>query len=137
MVTFRTVFDPTVFLQVARDLNTNATNEAEWRTAVGRAYYALFILARDRLFPGPTPPRSIRRRAARGRSARIPIHQAVLNEVASRSTATGSQLQKLHDLRIEADYCRTPSRPAWADWPKNSQDAILIANNILARIRAI
>lgn len=52
----RTVFDPVGFLQVARDLNANATNEAEWRTAVGRAYYALFIMARDRLFPKPDTP---------------------------------------------------------------------------------
>lgn len=131
------VFDPVGLLQVARDLETNAATEAELRTAVGRAYYALFMLARERLFPGPTPPRSVRRRTPRGRSGRIPIHQAVLTEVARRHTATGSQLQKLHDLRIEADYYRSPSQPALSSWQKNSRDALLIANNILPRIRFI
>jgi hypothetical protein len=136
-VILHAVFDPAGSLQVARDLDASATSEAEWRTVVGRAYYAVFITARDRLFPSPVPPRSIRRRGSRGRSALIPIHQAVLNEVARRSTAVGSQLQQLHDLRIEADYHRTPTRPARADWRKNSESAVIVASNILGRVRAI
>ena len=46
------------FLEVARELAGGAT-EAHWRSATGRAYYALMLEARD-LLDGwgiPTPPR--------------------------------------------------------------------------------
>ena len=128
-------FDPREFLRVANALQA-ATAEAEWRTAVGRAYYGLFLLARDRLYPSPMPSRVIRRQMARGRLANIPIHQAVLEEVKRRSTSVGNQLQKLHELRIQADYYPR-SNPQYADWHRNAQNAMSIATHILPRIRTI
>lgn len=40
-------FDPLNLLKLAQDL-ANIGGEAEFRTAVGRAYYSLFLLAREK-----------------------------------------------------------------------------------------
>ena len=39
-------FDPLAFLVLARELAGEGKDEAKLRTAVGRAYYALFLIAR-------------------------------------------------------------------------------------------
>jgi uncharacterized protein (UPF0332 family) len=42
-------FVPQDFLEVARNLCGTRSQEKEWRTAVGRAYYAAFLTVRDAL----------------------------------------------------------------------------------------
>ena len=41
-------FDPLLFLTLARELG-QSDDQSKLRTAVGRAYYAVFLVARDRL----------------------------------------------------------------------------------------
>ncbi|GEM_PF-1956120 len=130
-------FDPMEFLNLAR-LSVNTTSsEAMLRTSVGRTYYALFLIARERLFPGPVPPRTVRRKSLKGRSEQVGVHKAVIDEVLKRDTATGGKLQKLMELRHAADYWLTPYPHASADWRKNWQDSDVIARQIISRIQRI
>ena len=41
-------FEPASFLKVAKDLADQQPDEARLRTAVGRAYYSVFLLARSK-----------------------------------------------------------------------------------------
>lgn len=123
------------FLSVANSLYTGAASEAELRTAVGRVYYALFLMARDRLWPDPIPPRQIRRRMSNGKTKILGIHQAVLNEVSLRNMALGSQLQKIYDLRVQADYY--PREHTLPDWRSNCVVALQIASRIVNQIQSV
>ena len=42
--------DPELFLGQARRLERDAENEADYRSAISRAYYACHLVARDALF---------------------------------------------------------------------------------------
>lgn len=42
------LLDPLTFLDLARDLTQRDQKEASLRTAVNRAYYALFLIAREK-----------------------------------------------------------------------------------------
>ena len=130
-------FNPIEFLNFAHQSASTTLSEATLRICVGRVYYALFLIARDRLYPSATPPRSIRRKSLRGRSEEVGIHKAVIDEVRSRHRTTGDQLSKLQKLRRAADYWLTPSPDAYPNWQKNWQDADIIAHQILLRIQQI
>ena len=116
-------FDPEEFLAVAVGLGGSAANEAQRRTAVGRAYYALFLIARDRIYSDSPPPRA--------------THERVLDEVTPRHNSIGLKLRALNNLRIEADYRMVPSRPDYRDWQINLMAALAIVQDILPTIRSI
>jgi uncharacterized protein (UPF0332 family) len=88
------------FLPLATRLAAGTT-EADWRTAVGRAYYAAFHIAR-RLFAGLsfTVPRADR------------AHQDLVfrlsNSGESAVEQAGRDLETLRRLRNRADYDETP-----------------------------
>ncbi len=89
------------FLDVARDMAADTT-EARWRTAAGRAYYALMLEGREALqrWGFPTPPRQnvhtfVR---LRFRYAADPDLQAI-----------GDALDRLARWRNQADYNLVPS----------------------------
>jgi hypothetical protein len=43
------MFDPDAFIAVSRSLSEDGKNEAEYRTAIGRALYGVFLRAREEL----------------------------------------------------------------------------------------
>lgn len=94
-MTIPTPFDPLKFLTLAEQLAVNAgVDEAHYRSAVSRAYYALFLLARQRL-------------EATGRfvpSTRGDDHRDVIAVLRSMSQRDGDQLDKLRAERNRADY---------------------------------
>ena len=53
--------DPNCFLDQARRLANDAENEADYRSAISRAYYACHLVARDALFRvwGASPLQSL------------------------------------------------------------------------------
>jgi len=87
------LFDPLEFLNVARSLRSGG--EAHLRTCIGRAYYAMFLRARDNL-------------ADRGLIAPTGFgedHGLVVTTLKSRRRwAAGDKLNKLRKLRATADY---------------------------------
>lgn len=88
-------FDPLGFLTLAEQLvNDSAAAEAHYRSALSRAYYGLFLLARERL-------------AAKGLF--VPLtsgedHRDVITRLRSMSQRTGDQLDSLRTNRNRADY---------------------------------
>ena len=83
--------DPSDFLEVARALIKGDPSEAYLRTAVGRAYYAAFLQARD---------------AAGLRNEGSGIHEEVIKHYSNRKDQriVGNRLSDLRKVRNRADY---------------------------------
>ena len=96
--------DPAEFLAQA-DVAVATGTEAGYRSAVGRAYYACHLLARDRLFGLD---------AAQWRaSPRRPSHHAVINALRERVSTEdiARDLEDLKKMREVADYVRGDEHP--------------------------
>lgn len=115
-------FDPLKFLDLAYALGAQAESEAHLRAAVGRAYYALLLTARERL---GIPPGHRR------------VHKKTLRAVRRVDKATGDKLGRLQGLRDEADYHLTPSRPEYGNWGQNWARAKGWVQDLLPKIRSI
>lgn len=120
-------FDPLRFLSLGRRLASNATAEEEWRTSVGRAYYALFLFTRDR----PRVQALLQTRRIKKIRKKRGWHAAVIASLREISRSLGDKLDSLRKLRVEADYSLTPSEVKYREWRRNWEDADLIANNVL------
>ena len=83
-----TAFNPSEFLGTAQDL-VEDEREAYLRTAVSRAYYAIFLLARDAM-------------AVTLRDGRA--HRETRERLMAHKRRMGTQLSLLHGLRKMADY---------------------------------
>lgn len=116
-----TPFDPLAFLTVARELVLLDKAEARLRTAVGRAYYALFLIARERT----------------GIRGRRDVHKRVISAVRRRRgyRSTADQLDALRRLRVVADYQLLPEDPADRDWTGNWSRVQALVNRILPRLQ--
>lgn len=88
-----TPFDPSEFLQLAARLSQSA-NQGELRSAVSRAYYAVFLRAREvlRATNAITPTNS-------GRD-----HGNVIQALRTRGGPEGNQLDRLRVQRGRVDY---------------------------------
>ena len=101
-------FDPLTFLAIARALAMDSSNEGRLRTAIGRAYYGVFLVVRDWL----------------GVHEHRDAHQRVLTELGNRNQqGIGARLHDLRALRMAADYQLVPHSAAMADWEQNWRDA--------------
>ncbi|MBI3801373.1 MAG: hypothetical protein HY268_30920 [Deltaproteobacteria bacterium] len=112
--------DPLTFLRVAQEL-ARQRDEAALRTAIGRAYYALFLVARDKT--GVTSTRA--------------VHTEVIRAVRKRPgyRAVADQFDALRRLRVVADYQLLPDDPALRDWPSNWVKAQALINHILPKLQ--
>lgn len=111
-----TAFDPKHFFDLAEQLALNSPDEKSLRTAVGRAYYSMFLLAREKLkVPGKTKT----------------IHLDTQVALKRRNRGAGDMLTKLHRLRKVADYELIPADAAYRDWTKNWQVASTLVRHIL------
>ena len=96
-------FDPMMFLQLADELATDTADEAALRTAIGRAYYAVFLLAR----------------AQTSIQGRHQAHHRVREELSPRSSRLAALLGTMSSIRLVADYDLQPSNPQIQDWRRN------------------
>lgn len=96
-------FDPAQFLRVAAILASEEANEAMLRTAIGRTYYALFLMARDRLGVVTTDK----------------VHSEVIRLLRRRDKKVGDQMFSLLNLRLAADYQMTPEYDGNRNWRSN------------------
>ena len=112
-------FDPQDFLSLAQNLtNTSTANEAELRTAVSRAYYAVHLRARETLVA-----------AGQMKSTNSGAdHGIVISKLRNRGGSLGDQVDWLRVRRIRADY-RLGSPVA-----ANAQNIVAVAQAVWPRI---
>jgi uncharacterized protein (UPF0332 family) len=94
-------FDPSEFLRIANQLAQSTNDEASLRTAVNRAYYSVFLQAREKV-------------GLRGHQRHI--HGEVIGRLRRADRAAADQLDKLETLRGEADYELASQNPLHRDW---------------------
>ena len=128
--------DPELFLGQARRLANDAENEADYRSAISRAYYACHLVARDALF------------GVDAGGGRRPSHWAVINSV---NKVPGRHwdaylLQALKRMREVADYVtdslhpevrRVFERNQVADWEGLAAAALAVAGEVVPRLRRL
>ena len=128
--------DPKLFLFQAQRLAWTAENEADYRSAVSRAYYACHLVARDALF------------GVDAGGGRRPSHWAVINS-ADRAPGWHQDarwLRELKAMREAADYVTDSSHPdvqrvfaenRVADWASLAEWALAIADALIPRLRTL
>ena len=128
--------DPELFLVQAQRLARTAENEADYRSAISRAYYACHLVARDALF------------GVDARGGRRPSHSAVINSVdrAPGQRQDARMLRELKRMREAADYVTDSSHPdvqdvfansRVADWASLADWGLAIADALIPRLRAM
>ncbi len=104
-------FQPQEYLEVARYLAAAPSGEARRRAAVSRAYYAIFLMVREKAH-------------IMGKES---VHERTKNALAIKSFAAAGTYQTLRELRIHADYALKPGDPgydpAYDDWADNWENA--------------
>jgi hypothetical protein len=106
---------------LGRSIVEQGRTEAVLRTAIGRAYYTAFLLARDRT----------------GVTTTHGAHLAVITQLRMRDRTAGHQLDVLRHLRTVADYELRPRRTADQDWVRNWAVAETIVSNLLRKLSMI
>jgi hypothetical protein len=115
-------FDPVAFLDTAKDL-AKREEESLLRTAIGRAYYATFLVAREKT----------------GIKDKDRVHSKVIRALKGNRShmALGSQLDKLRRLRVVADYEMLPDNPSDRNWRQNWITTESIVTHILPKLKKI
>jgi hypothetical protein len=115
-------FEPLRFLDLSRALAAETTDEAQLRTACGRAYYALLIVVRDWT----------------GVEGRRNLHRRVLQALGERGQqGIGARLNDPRRLRDIADYQPVPADPEYADWQQNWLTADELARRLVRRLQQL
>ena len=128
--------DPELFLGQARRLANDAENEADYRSAISRAYYACHLVARDALF------------GVDAGGGRRPSHWAVINFV---DKVPGRHwdaylLQALKRMREVSDYVTDSSHPEVrrvfernqvVDWEGLAAATLTIAGALIPGLRRL
>jgi len=113
-------FDPEQFLALAHDLaRTDGAGEAAFRSAISRAYYAVFLKARASLeHSGQLQP------TYTGRD-----HALIIAALRADGGAQGDQLDKLRQDRARADY-----RLNLEMTRRNADDVLFRAQHLIKRV---
>ena len=146
------VFDPADFFTLAQALITDSSSEASVRSAIGRAYYACYLTARDELY-GIDATRLTNSEKKRLVPKSPSVHGAVRVAVATnrnlkpgKAKRLADQLSQLFELRKLADYERDSLGPGItqgfgahgvSDWAGLSHQAMSIAANLLPELRQL
>jgi hypothetical protein len=115
--------NPVLFLKLAKELADGTAEDVKLRTAVSRAYYACFLVARDKTGVNPFENS---------------IHTTVIKELKKRRSywATASQLDTMRRLRTVADYEMLPLKPGDRDWKRNWLTVSQLATKVLPYLDA-
>ena len=128
--------DPELFLVHAHRLARTAENEADYRCAVNRAYYACHLIARDALF------------GVDAGGGRRPSHTAVIKSIATHpgGAEDADGLRELKAMREAADYVTDSLHPdvqrvfaenSVYDWASLASRALSVADSLLPRLRTL
>lgn len=114
-------FDPLDFLRLADALATDNANEASLRTAIGRAYYAVFLMAR----------------AKTGVPGRRQVHERVRTAISPVNGRLASLLGTISTYRDYADYELRPSSEKYANWKRNWEEVRRNATRVLEELETL
>ena len=128
--------DPELFLGQARRLTRDAENEADYRSAISRAYYACHLVARDALF------------GVDARGGRRPSHRAIIGIVAKTEGQDDDAdgLRLLKTMREVADYVTDSLHPEIqrlfaknrvSNWEGLAAAALGVAGALVPRLRRL
>ena len=120
----------------AHRLARAAEDEADYRSAINRAYYACHLVARDALF------------GVDAGGGRRPTHAAVIKSIATHpgGAEDADGLRELKAMREAADYVTDSSHPdvqrvfadgRVSDWASLAASALAVADAIIPRLRAL
>ncbi len=146
------MFDPYEFFRLGQRLLQTWNDEETHRTAIGRAYYACHLIARDAMFgqdkkylTGTLKKRILGHRG--GDHDTIVKAIAVHPRVPLGSLKTLSdQLGELKDARVQADYYCDPAHPGTLklftkyqvkDWNQLAHATLAIASHVLPNLKGI
>lgn len=130
-------FDWSEYLNLAQELaatnsDSSANSEAKLRSAISRAYYATFCLARNYLRDIEKDPRLSRK------NRDINEHQYVAEEFIYHPTKMknmvriGENLSRLRELRNKADYEDT-----FYNLQREARTALMLAQNIISALNEL
>lgn len=113
--------DPLSLIELAQELAVQDGEEVKLRTAVNRAYYALFLIAREKI----------------GLQSRDNVHTKTIQAIKRQRgyRAAGEQLDALRRLRTIADYELLPGNARDRDWKLNWQRTRLLMNELLPKLQ--
>ena len=128
--------DPELFLDQARRLAGDAENEADYRSAISRAYYACHLVARDALF------------GVDARGGRRPSHRAIIGIVTKTEghDDDADGLRLLKTMREVADYVTDSLHPEIqrlfaknrvSNWEGLAAAALGVAGALVPRLRRL
>ena len=140
-------FQPKELFLFGQLLVQGAARESEFRTVIGRAYYACHLSARDQLFDldGRLVTSRIRKQLTSGKGTRGGSHELIIRALASHGRLTpglqkrlSDQLSQLKDMRVQADYIMDHGTNARAftkynaqGWPGLAHAAMTLASSLL------
>ena len=115
-------FQPQSYLEVARYLAATPSDEPRLRAAVSRAYYAIFLMVREKAHI----------------TGKESVHERAKNAIAVKSFVASGTYQTLRELRTHADYALKAGDagydPAYDDWVDNWENAEWCCSSLLAFI---
>lgn len=112
-------FDPLKLYELAKELANRSNDEARLRTAVNRAYYSAFLIARGKA-------RIIREKKR--------VHTEVIKDIKGQDSTAGSWLGALFRLRKVADYELVPVQSKDSDWLHNWSWALDTVEHLLPKL---
>lgn len=124
------------YLSLANDLSSRQNNEAAFRSAVSRAYYAAFNIAKDFL-------NGLDETKVKISESTPSVHHAVWNEFLHHGGQTWTAVYRYGDAlkkkRGDADYTLKPRNPRNKprNWPQEAQQSINDAKMVLYWVRNI
>ncbi|MBI2759865.1 MAG: HEPN domain-containing protein [Chloroflexi bacterium] len=129
--------DPHDFLSLAREL-ADADTPAHYRTALTRAYYAVYNVACDVFLMLGLP-------VERGHAGHEIVRERLRTSGVDRLVHVGAQLRRLHNIRVKADYWMLGPQPeqratverwlAHAEQLVADLDAVAVQPGVQDRIR--
>lgn len=114
-------FGPLDFLRLADTLATDDPDEAALRTAVGRAYYAVFLLAR----------------AKTGVEGKRQAHERVRQAISPVNERLASLLGTIATARYFADYEPRPTNSNFSDWKRIWQQVRQNVTSVLDELETL
>jgi hypothetical protein len=110
-------FDPRDFLEVARALSNSRHSEKEWRTAGGRAYYALYLMTVSAV--------QVDQEQGEG------VHHAAERALRDHNHLYAHAYRKLRILRLTCDY-----HPESTVTLRQAMEQVLVADLLLHDMQA-